>query len=125
MAWARLDDGFHSHPDTLEAGLAANGLFARALSYAAHYQTDGFIPDVFIQAHVPSTRRNWDPEGVVQACLDHGFFNRVAGGFQIVNYLDFNPSRAELESKRKKDRTRKRLQPDSARNPNRIAAESA
>lgn len=41
---ASLDDGFHDDPRTLEAGLAAAGLYACAMSYVARYLLDGVIP---------------------------------------------------------------------------------
>ena len=44
MTWTKLADNFHAHPKLLAVGLAGTGLFARALSYAADYLTDGRIP---------------------------------------------------------------------------------
>lgn len=41
----------------------------------------------------------------------------VRSGWTIKGFLENNPSHNELEAKRKRDRDRKRVPPDSARNP--------
>jgi hypothetical protein len=43
MAWARLDDKFHSDPKILAAGNAAVGLYARSIAYCADHLTDGVV----------------------------------------------------------------------------------
>jgi hypothetical protein len=42
----------------------------------------------------------------------------------VLGYLDFNPSRDELESKRKRDRLRKKSPGDSTGNPDGSDADS-
>lgn len=37
MPWFKVDDGLHSHPKTIEAGLEAMGLWAVMGSYCSHY----------------------------------------------------------------------------------------
>lgn len=100
MAWARLDDNFHSHPKTYLIGLDGCGLFCKAISYAAHYLTDGFVPEVWVQAQLPSTRVKRDERGILDRLLDAGMFQRVDGGYMIHGYLDLNPSRTKVEQDR-------------------------
>lgn len=44
MSWARLDDQFWSNPKIVAAGNESAGIFARALSYCAANETNGFVP---------------------------------------------------------------------------------
>lgn len=98
--WARIDDKFHSHPKRFLVPLAADGLFVRALSYAADQLTDGFVPEPWVRQQVPGTRREWDQLGLVAALVKAEMWSPVGGGYQINDYLEFNPSRAEVERKR-------------------------
>jgi hypothetical protein len=115
--WAKLDDNFHSHAKTLAAGLEANGFYCRALSYCAHYLTDGFVGESFVALHLPGKAR----DRVIARLLDTGLFTEVAGGYRIADFLDRNPSRAEVDSRRKRDRVRK----DSTRNPDGVQEDLA
>lgn len=95
MTWARLDDNFHAHPRTLQAGLEANGLFCRAISYCAHYLTDGFIPSEWAEAQ--GGRRP------VIKLIDVGLLEQIEGGYRVVGYLERNPSREDVQELRGKD----------------------
>lgn len=92
MSWAKLADNFHSHPKTLRMGLDGAGLYGRGLSYAACHLTDGFLPDEWVNAH---------PKNVVKKLIDVGAWEKTEGGFLIVDYLDYNPARSEVEKKRR------------------------
>ena len=115
MAWARIDDKFHSHPTLMVAGLEATGLFARAIAYCADYLTDGFIP------------RQWaDAQGgkkPVQKLIDAGLFIPVEGGVCIKDYLDWNPTREKVLAERERERGKKSRQrgvsPGESRGDNR------
>jgi 5-methylcytosine-specific restriction endonuclease McrA len=104
MTWARLDDNFHSHPRTLLAGLEANGLFARAISYCADYLTDGFVPSEWAEQQGgkrPITR-------LIRA----GLIEAVEDGYMIIGYLERNPSRDEVNQSRTKDARKHSLHRD-------------
>lgn len=99
MTWARLDDNFHSHPRTLMSGIEANGLFARGLSYCAHYLTDGFIPKEWAIQQAgkkPITR-----------LINAGLWAEVEEGYMVVGYLERNPSKVKVEADRKRERAKK------------------
>jgi hypothetical protein len=88
MPWFKVDDGFHSHPKTLRAGTAAAGLYVRCGSYSAQHLTDGFVPaEVAAQYGSPE----WARRLVV---VD--YWRVVAGGYQMPDYLDYNPSKAQV-----------------------------
>lgn len=99
MSWGRLDDNFHAHPRTLQAGLEANGLFARAISYCAHYLTDGFIPTEWAEAQ--------GGKRPVKKLVDVGLLDEIEGGYRLHGYLDRNPTREKVELERARERGKK------------------
>jgi hypothetical protein len=104
MPWARVDDGFWSHPKAIVAGAEAIGVWARALSWSAQQLTDGWIPDEMIPllAH--------DAPGAPDRLSTAGLWEISEGGFRIHDYLDYNPSRSEVLAKREAERERKARQ---------------
>lgn len=102
MSWARLDDNFHAHPKTYVAGLDGCGLFCKAISYAAHYLTDGFVPREWVASQVPA-RKGGD---VVDRLVDAGMFEPVEGGFVIHGFLELNPTREQVLEERRKAQER-------------------
>jgi hypothetical protein len=58
MVWFRVDDGWHKHRKRIRAGLdiegmAAQGLWAAAGSWASDELTDGFVPDDIVDYLAP------------------------------------------------------------------------
>lgn len=100
MAWAKLDDKFHSHPSTWIVGLEGNGLFARAISYCADQLTDGFVPEAWVYAQVPATTKSRDSHGLICKLTDAGLWERVEDGWFIGEYLSYNPSRDDEMARR-------------------------
>lgn len=111
MTWGKLDDGFWRHPKVRAADrrdLAAVGLLARAISLASEYETDGRLTRHDIEELCPRPRRRRRLVGIL---LDCGLFDeREDGGYLIHDYLDYNPSKAELEEERESGRRKKRRQ---------------
>lgn len=50
--FARLYGSFQGHPKRRIVGLAADGLLSRAMSYAAEYETDGFVDTTWVAAQI-------------------------------------------------------------------------
>jgi|SRR5262245_12062857 len=99
MAWVRLDDGFYDNPKILTAGLAAIGLYVKALAYAARKLTDGFIPESVVCMLGDGEEDLWTD--YVLGLVNLGLWHKVERGYQIHDYLSFNPSRAQVEARRK------------------------
>jgi len=124
MSWARFDDQFNNHPKVLAAGPLAQLLHMKAIIYCAQYLTDGLVPHEAIDLLV-----NW---GEGQACWvgDSDFFENseaevervyasdladrlvacglweeTGSGWQIHDYLDWNPSGCAV--KERKDQVRR------------------
>lgn len=107
MTWVKLDDSFHSHPKPRQAwgiSKASIGLHAFALAYAGHYETDGAIPGWFVESVIPDGEER---QGALDALLTSGLWQRVGDGYEVHDFLDFNPSHQSLVDKRKRDRDRK------------------
>jgi hypothetical protein len=109
MAWVRIDDAFRHHPKVVEAGPLGIALHVCGLSYAAQYLTDGFLP----QRVVPTLcdfrgvlfvgmdeRDEITPESVADALVRVGLWEKEDYGYRIHDYLEYNPSRAQVMAER-------------------------
>jgi hypothetical protein len=105
MPWFKVDDSFHSHPKVLRAGTAAAGLYVRCGSYSAQHLTDGFVPaEVAAQYGSPE----WARRLVVV-----GLWVIVDGGYQMPDYLQYNPSKAKVLKDREAKAARQQRWRDS------------
>lgn len=93
MTWFRLDDSFYSHPKVLKAGNEAVGLYVRCGTYAAAHVTDGFVDRSVVTLY--------GSEALAARLVDAGLWHRTRGGWNIHDYLDYNPSREAVEKERK------------------------
>jgi hypothetical protein len=102
--WARIDDGFHSHPKVRDTSLAAVGLFALGLSYCANHLTDGALPESFVRDHA----RGHAGRKALHELIERRWFERAeGGGLHIAGYLEWNPSRAQVDTARDRERRKK------------------
>lgn len=129
MAWVRLDDKRAISHKLLTAGFAARGLDEAAICWSAHQENDGFISDKDVtMLGVLHGCDDVDEHARTLVAVDRWARDGRRKGYVIRGFLDFNPSRAELEAKRAADRERKRkragVQADSVRNPDGGGVES-
>lgn len=129
MAWVRLDDKMPMSSKLRSAGVPAFGLDVLAICWSAHQEKDGFISDEDLEMFgAMYAYPEW--KDLADRLVEVGRWRRDGRkkGYAIQGFLDFNPSHADLEAKRKKDRDRKRTAlgttPDSARNPNGTGTEA-
>jgi len=92
MTWVRLDDQFADHPKVVGLSASAFRLHVTALCYCARQETDGVIPRA--AAFVLAAKRH------VVELVGAGLWEPHAAGYCVHDFLDFNPSHAELDSKR-------------------------
>lgn len=92
MTWVKLDDAFWANPKVVSVGNEAAGAYARMLSYCGQHLTDGVV-DASVAKFI--TRA-----AVCTQLVAHGFLAKQGSGFSIPDFLDFNPSREEVEAKR-------------------------
>ena len=104
MTWVRLDDTFPEHPKMEAVGPLGIALHVAALCYCARHLTDGHLPATKVPRllDLPTWRK------VVTSLVEAGAWREVDGGYQLHDYLDFQPSRAEVEAERAKARDRMR-----------------
>lgn len=112
MAVLRYD--FHSHPKIVGLPKATIGVYALALSYASGNLTDGFIPDSYAR-HIDPKRQHF------KRLIEAGLAGQMAAkrqpnggqtatdadakrpaGYTLNNYLDHNPTKAQVEEKRRR-----------------------
>jgi hypothetical protein len=130
MSWSKFDDAAPKSPKAVIAGNEAWSLWAAAVMYCNRHNTDGYVTLAALAVDclprpipVAKARKLADalcdararPEGKGLFELDRNDMYRVH------DFLDWNPSKAEVESKRKLDRDRKRggrgVEQDSERKP--------
>lgn len=117
MAWFKVDDGFHSHPKTLDAGNEAIGLWARCGSYCSHYLTEGFVKrDVALL---------YGDMALVDVLVKVGLFEPVEGGWQMHDFLNYNPTREKVLAEREAAAKRQRDARERAKQAREKAAREA
>nr|WP_241670751.1 hypothetical protein [Streptomyces lavendulae] len=102
MPWVKLDDRFPSHRKVALVSDRAFRLHVSAICWCAENLTDGRITDREL-ALVAKIR---GIKATAKALEDAGLWDRVDGGWEIHDYLDYNPSREQVLAERKKNAER-------------------
>lgn len=115
MTWARLDDHMDEHPKVQRVGPLGLYLQVRAILYAARNLTDGFVPEAKArELAFAATAVGGDVGDLIAAMVREGLWEPVAGGYRVHDYLEYNPSRAEVLAERALRQTRRDLYNDPA-----------
>ncbi len=116
MPWVRLDEEFPDHPKVVTAGPLAGWLHVCALAYCNRHLTDGFVPRAQVARLVSfdgmlvdysgddgDARLAHEPTAIemATALVSVGMWEERQGGYLIHDFLDYQPSRAEIEAQRK------------------------
>jgi hypothetical protein len=109
-----VDDKWHSHPKVVGLSLSAVGLWSKSGSWCNDHLTDGAVP-----RRLPASWRASDSD--IQELVDAGLWTATEAGWQFHDWLDHNPSRAEILEKRRLEAERKAR----ARKPSRGKRSSA
>ena len=96
MAWVRFDDTFPEHPKVLKVGGDAVWMHVCALAYCNRLETDGVIPTGVVGRL--SDRK--DANRLAAKLVSEGLWDVHPEGWEIHDYHDFQPSKAELEQRR-------------------------
>lgn len=137
MVWAKLDDEILDNKKIARAGVLGFALHVAAVTWCCRNLTDGFIPDArvpclldfeqligeylaaadnapsaFVDAFIDGARELGNPvaKNVASQLVTIGLWRRDdgAGGYWIHDFLDYNPSKKEVLSKRKGDNNRQK-----------------
>ncbi len=118
MPWVRLDDHFDEHPKIASVGPLGLALWVTALAYCNRNLTDGFIPWTKARSLVAWEYQDADGKlytvarttghvgddvsapHVIDLLVDAGLWEIVDDGYQIHDYADYQPLKAEIEAAR-------------------------
>lgn len=112
MAWYKVDDRLPTSRKLMRIPrskrAAAIGVWTLAGAWSMHDLTDGFVPAYAIE--------EWGgDESHAQALVAAGMWEEDERdgdpGYQFVNWDEYQPTKADVEAKRERDRERKRNQP--------------
>lgn len=112
MGWLKVDDKLPRNPKVLAGDIETAWYYLCALTHCAEQLTDGYITDSVVPLVAPHIT---DPRSVADRCAQLGMFRHVEGGYEVPDYLDFNPSRASVLDKREKDKSRQQSHRESRR----------
>lgn len=116
MPWVKIDDKWSNHPKLIIVGPLGKALYMDALCYASQYLTDGFIPELVAAQlcyqfnEFENSGNIPDNEEPIKWLCNQGLWDRADDerGYWIHDYLEFNPSRAQVESDRDAAKARMR-----------------
>lgn len=98
MTWAKLDDSF---PENIKISGLSDRLFrlhVTAICYAARNLTDGEIPE-------NQLRKLGGNQKLAKALSEAGLWETTSrGSYVIHDYLEYNPSRADVDAERERKR---------------------
>lgn len=98
MAYS-LDDSWDNCTRVARAGNACFGLYVRCGIWVARNLTDGFVPGEIAAGY-------GSPEQT-RKLVDVGLWDAVEGGYQMLDYLDRNPTGEKVRERQKADAERK------------------
>lgn len=104
--WFKLSVDFPTHPKVIDAGPDAGWLAVCAIAYCRKYLTDGLMPS----SVVPTLSAVKKPMAVAAKLVEAGLWEARPNAFLVHDFLDWNPSRADVESKRVRWKDTKRTQ---------------
>lgn len=95
MVWVAIDAKAPRHLKQLRAGPAACWLWVCGLAYCQQELTDGFIPRETLSLLGVFT----DLEALTGVLVGVGLWEPVEGGYRVHDYLDYQQSREQVETK--------------------------
>lgn len=110
--WFKADDKFHSSKKLTKipkrARFGAAGLWVIAGTWCGDQLTDGFVPDFMIKLWGP-------PPSAAKALVEVGLWAVVEEGYQFVKWAEYQPTKADVEADRKRNRERQQAWRDKHR----------
>lgn len=99
MTWSKLSDT--SNEDFWDLSHGAYRCHVSAIVYSSHNLTDGFIGASRLAAVMPGF-----DQAYVEELTRRELWAAVEGGYQIVGFLDDQPSKADIETRRAANRSK-------------------
>lgn len=104
MGIAKFDDSLPQGPKFLKAGPLCCWLWFASVCYSHRTLTDGFIPKEIVPTLVVGLSQ---PFKYATKLVEVGLWDDAVGGYQVHDYLHWNPSKAQVEGYRANDKDRK------------------
>jgi len=92
MTWVKVDEGMPENPKIIGLGPAVKWAHVEAICYCARNMTDGRVP-------AAAARRMATATGIRQL-VEAGLWERDGSDYIVHDYLEYNPSRAEVMEQR-------------------------
>ena len=93
MTWARLEESFAEHPKVADLSDASFRAHVSAICYSSRTLSNGFVPGGIL-GQLRATKR------VAVELVAAGLWEVSGKGFLIHDYLEYNPSRDDVEQRR-------------------------
>ena len=106
MPWVRFDDGFPIHRKVEPLSDGAYRLHTTAICWSSRNLTDGCIPKSDLLFVAPRTMKR--PEKFVKELVERGLWITTDDGWQIHDYLDYQPSKEQVNAERQKKTERQK-----------------
>lgn len=107
MGWVKLDDRFFTHPKIIDLSKDAKLVFLAGLTLASCQLTNGFLSDATVRAIMALVNIRRQNVSKIEHELDtKSLWKRVQDGYEIHDYLDYNPSSEQVREKRERTATR-------------------
>lgn len=107
MPWVKVSDDLYSHPKIVAAPPLARSLFIAGLCHCAAGLTDGAIATGALPLLLAQTGAK---AGHAKDLVSVGLWSSTATGWEVNDYLDYNPSREKVQAERDAARLRKERQ---------------
>lgn len=104
MVWAKIDDHADEHPKLVALSDAAHRLWFNALMYCCRNLTDGFVPKNMLRKLTSANA----PGKLTGELERQGLWESAEGGWQIHDFLTYQPSKVKVLAER--EVTRKRVE---------------
>ena len=98
MVWTKLDDNFPDHPKIAELPDSAYRLYVDTLCYCGKYLTNGHISEMIANRYGATDAQ--------RSLLVANLWEQNGDGYQIVNYLEYQPSKEEAQERKEGSRLR-------------------
>jgi hypothetical protein len=109
MDWIRLDVDVLTDPKVMGTGWEGAILYLWGLTYAGKHETDGLIPEPALEA-VPRWLKR--PAVIATNLVAAGLWETAKDGWKIHNFTKRQPTKAELDARRKAEDDRRRAEAD-------------
>ncbi|MEC7520150.1 MAG: hypothetical protein VYE22_09815 [Myxococcota bacterium] len=108
MSWGRFDDRARENLKVRRAGTEAFALWTAAILWCCEHATDGRVPKELLPDVWRPIGESFDHAAVARVCVENRLFVDDGDAYLVHDFLEFNPSKAEQEDKKRKAAERAR-----------------